>query len=177
MLRPVFSLALILVLFLSGCSQLPGFAAPTATPTFIPTPVPTPEKFSITGRVVDMDGNPIWGASVISQGSNTASDPDGWFDLPSENNPEWITVKSDGYISRTRAGAPGLPVLFRLTPDDGKTIVIHFGGDTMFGRRFFDPNEDDNTSDGLLSTSPDVESHFKLLEPVKPLLENADFTV
>ena len=177
MLRPVFSLALILVLFLSGCSQLPGFAAPTATPTFIPTPVPTPEKFSITGRVVDMDGNPIWGASVISQGSNTASDPDGWFDLPSENNPEWITVKSDGYISRTRAGAPGFPVLFRLTPDDGKTIVIHFGGDTMFGRRFFDPNEDDNTSDGLLSTSPDVESHFKLLEPVKPLLENADFTV
>jgi poly-gamma-glutamate synthesis protein (capsule biosynthesis protein) len=124
-----------------------------------------------------MDGNPIWGANITSQNNSTTSAPDGWFEMTSENTPQWITVKSDGFISRTRAGAPGLPVLFRLTPDDGKTTVIHFAGDTMFGRRFFDPNEDDDISDGLLSTTPDVQSHFKLLEPVKPLLENADFTV
>jgi hypothetical protein len=38
-----------------------------------------------------------------------------------------------------------------LTPDDGKTIVIHFAGDTMFGRRFYDPNEDTFTA--MVATS------------------------
>ena len=165
-----------LVIFLSGCSYLPG-TLPTVTPTLTPTLVPPPQKFSITGRVVALDGNPIGDASVVSQSGNTTSDHDGWFDLPSENTPQWITVQSEGFISRTRAAAPGIPVLFRLTPDDGKTVVIHFAGDTMFGRRFYDPNEDDDTSDGLLSINPDVEAHLKLLAPVKPLLENADFTV
>ncbi len=176
MTRSAFSLLLILTFFLSSCSHSPG-TIPTATPTFTPTLVPTPQKFSITGRVVDMDGNPIQGASIASQNNNTTSNHDGWFDLPSESTPQWITAKTDGFISRTRAAASGIPVLFRLTPDDGKTVVIHFAGDTMFGRRFYDPNEDDDTSDGLLSLNPDVEAHLKLLAPVKPLLENADFTV
>jgi poly-gamma-glutamate synthesis protein (capsule biosynthesis protein) len=86
-------------------------------------------------------------------------------------------VASSGFISRTRAAAPGIPVLFRLTPDDGRTLVIHFAGDTMFGRRFYDPNEDDYTADGLLPLDPTVDDHMRLLAPVKPLLENADFTV
>jgi poly-gamma-glutamate synthesis protein (capsule biosynthesis protein) len=68
-------------------------------------------------------------------------------------------------------------VLFRLSPDDGKTTVIHFAGDTMFGRRFYDPNEDDYTADGLLPLVPSVDDHLKLLAPVSPLLQSADFTV
>jgi len=172
MTRPAFSLLFILALFLSSCLYLP-----TAVPTATTTLAPTPQKFSITGRVVDMEGNPLQGANVASQNSNTISDHDGWFDLQSENTPQWITVKSDGFISRVRAAVPGAPVLFRLTPDDGKTITIQFGGDTMFGRRFFDPNEDTDTSDGLLSPDPDVEAHLKLLAPIEPLLGKADLTV
>jgi len=164
----------ILITLLSGCSYLPGGAVPTATPS----PTTPPPKISFTGRVIDMDGNPIRGASVASKNSSATSAEDGWFDLPTENNsPQWITVKSDGFITRTRAAAPGIPALFRLTPDDGKTIVIQFGGDTMFGRRFFDPNEDGDTSDGLLSSDPDSEAHLKLLAPIQPLLGKADLTV
>ncbi|MCI0554055.1 MAG: CapA family protein, partial [Anaerolineae bacterium] len=129
------------------------------------------------GRVVDIDGIPIPGAAVESTNNTTVSETDGWFRFPSEGLPQWIKVTSSGFISRTRAAAPGIPVLFRLTPDDGKTMVIHFAGDTMFGRRFFDPNEDDYTADGLLPLDPTVEDHVRLLEPIKPLLENADFTV
>jgi len=174
MTRLTFSLLLISALLLSGCSYLPGRALPTATPTS----EPPPPKLNFTGRVVDMDGNPMQGASIESQNSNTTSDADGWFDLSSENSsPQWITVKSDGFLSRTRAAAPGIPALFRLTPDDGKTIVIQFGGDTMFGRRFFDPNEDGDTSDGLLSTDPDSEAHLKLLAPIQPLMGKSDLTV
>jgi poly-gamma-glutamate synthesis protein (capsule biosynthesis protein) len=124
-----------------------------------------------------MEGNPIPGASVESTTSSVTSEADGWFRFPSQSLPQWIKVTSPGFISRTRAAAPGIPVLFRLTPDDGMTMVIQFAGDTMFGRRFFDPNEDDYTADGLLPLDPSVEDHLRLLAPITPLLENTDFTV
>jgi poly-gamma-glutamate synthesis protein (capsule biosynthesis protein) len=47
----------------------------------------------------------------------------------------------------------------------------------MFGRRFFDPNEDGDTADGLLPPDPDVEAHLKLLAPIEPLLGKSDLTV
>lgn len=173
MSRLVFLLLLILSFFLSSCSHLPDQPLPTATAV----PTPQPQKYSFTGRVVDMDGKPIEGASVNSQNNRTTSNNDGWFDLPSEGMPEWITVKSDGFLSRTRAAAPRAPVLFRLTPDDGKTMVIQFAGDSMFGRRFFDPNEDGDTADGLLPPDPDMGAHLKLLAPIEPLLGRSDLTV
>lgn len=173
MIRSVFLRLLIGSLFLSGCSAINEQSLPTATVV----PEPSPQKYSFTGRVIDMDGNPIEGASVNSQTNHTTSNNDGWFDLPSEGIPEWITAKSNGFISRTRAAAPSIPMLFRLTPDDGKTIVIQFGGDTMFGRRFFDPDEDGDTTDGLLPPDPDVEAHLKLLAPIEPLLGKSDLTV
>jgi poly-gamma-glutamate synthesis protein (capsule biosynthesis protein) len=173
MMRYIFTLLLILSLFLSGCSNLSEQSLPTPTAH----PEPTAQKYSFTGRVVDMDGNPIAGARLNSQTNHATSNKDGWFDLPSEGLPEWITAKSDGFISRTRAATPSMPILFRLTPDDGKTIVIQFAGDTMFGRRFFDPNEDGDTTDGLLPPDPDVEAHLKLLAPIEPHHGKSDLTV
>jgi hypothetical protein len=73
--------------------------------------------------------------------------------------------------------APTGPALVRLTPDDGETISIHFVGDAMFGRRFYDRNEDGNTSDGLLRPGAGPREHHDLLRPVQPLLENAHLTV
>jgi poly-gamma-glutamate capsule biosynthesis protein CapA/YwtB (metallophosphatase superfamily) len=167
------SLLLILSLFLPGCSNLTDQSIPTTTAI----PTPQPPKYSFTGRVIDMDGKPIEGASVNSQTNHTISNNDGWFELPSEGMSEWITAKSDGFIPRTRAASSSTPILFRLTPDDGKTILIQFGGDTMFGRRFFDPNEDGDTTDGLLPPDPDVEAHLKLLAPIEPLLGKSDLSV
>jgi poly-gamma-glutamate capsule biosynthesis protein CapA/YwtB (metallophosphatase superfamily) len=172
-IRLILPLLLILVLFLPGCSNLTDQSIPTTTAI----PTPQPPKYSFTGRVIDMDGKPIEGAILDSQTNHTISNNDGWFELPSEGMPEWITAKSDGFISRTRAAAPSNPLLFRLTQDDGKTIVIQFGGDTMFGRRFFDPNEDGDTTDGSLPPDPDVEAHLKLLAPIEPLLGKSDLTV
>jgi poly-gamma-glutamate synthesis protein (capsule biosynthesis protein) len=173
MIRVVFSLLLILSLFLPGCSNPTDQSLPTATTIA----TPPPQKYSFTGRVIDMDGNPIEGASVNSQTNHTTSNNDGWFELPSKGVTEWVTAKSDRFISRTRVASPSTPILFRLTPDDGKTIVIQFGGDTMFGRRFFDPNEDGDTTDGLLPPDPDAEAHLKLLAPIEPLLGKSDLTV
>ena len=47
----------------------------------------------------------------------------------------------------------------------------------MFGRRFYDPDEDGDTSDGLLALDAGVEDHLAILRDVRPLLGNADITV
>ena len=190
--RAPLSLLLVLTFLLSSCSNIPG---PMPEPMqLLNTPVPeaigtlplstvTPisdgqaatQEFS--GRVVDMDGNPIRDAQVETLAGETFSDQDGWFRFSGQELPQWVKVTAPGFISRTRATAPGIPVLFRLTPDDGKTTVIHFAGDTMFARRFFDPNGDGSLIDAVLPLQPSVDDHLRLLVPVRPLLENADFTV
>ncbi len=132
----------------------------------------------IKGRVVSLEGNPIEGALVTTSSEQTKTDPDGWFQLVAAGtDPQWVTVNHQSFISRTRAAAPNAPVLVRLTPDDGQTIALHFTGDVMLGRRFYDPNEDGNTNDGLLQPDSGVEAHKALLKHVQPLLENADLTI
>ena len=189
MTRSFFSFLLILAVFLSACQNLPATPAPTTSPAptvHVATPAlatvtPPPEQGNsvreFVGRVVDMDGAPIQDAQVESSGNGTFSDQDGWFRFSGPGLALWVKVTAPGFISRTRAAAPGIPVLFRLTPDDGKTTVIHFAGDTMFARRFFDPHGDGSLIDAVLPLQPSVDDHLKLLRPVQPLLENADFTV
>lgn len=163
----------VFVLMISACSS------PPSTPTPIPTnTTPTTEEMkNISGRVVDLDGTPVSGANISTDDGDVLSDAQGWFHVPSSQKPQWISVTKSGFISRTRAAEPGVPVLIRISPDDGKTIVINFGGDVMFGRRFFDPNEDGDPSDGLLPANPNVQDHLKLLAPIQPLLETGDLTI
>ena len=189
MTRSTFRFLTILAIVLSGCSNLPAPTQSQNKPTpgailgssSISTLTPSPAQQSLgedfLGRVVDMDGKPIAGAQIESLNNTTTSDKEGWFQFPSAGLSQWIKVTSPGFISRTRAAAPGVPVLFRLSLDDGKTVVLHFAGDTMFGRRFFDPNGDNFIEDALLPPEPTVDDHMKLLAPVQPLLEDADLTV
>lgn len=141
----------------------------------------TIEAEVITGRVISLAGQPISGALVSSLAgeaiSNAISNAEGWFEIPALSSVQWVTVRHSDYLSRTRATKQGEPVLFRLTPDDGETVAIHFGGDSMFGRRYYDPNEDGNTEDGLLPLGAGAEKHLALLKWVRPLLENADISV
>jgi len=152
-----------------------------ANVTSVPTTSTASNQFvskDFLGRVIDINGSPISEARVSTEAGSSLSDSQGWFHLASTNeNPQWITVTKTGFITRTRAAEPDVPVLFRISPDDGKTIVLNFGGDTMFGRRFFDPNEDGDPSDGLLPLNPSVQDHLKLLAPIQPLLKSSDLTV
>lgn len=132
----------------------------------------------ITGRVISLTGLPIQGAKVSTSAGQATSNATGWFEIPASSaSVQWVKVKHPNYLSRTRAAQAGEPVLFRLTPDDGQTVAIHFGGDTMFGRRYYDPNQDGNTEDGLLPNDAGTEEHLALLKWVRPLLENAHITV
>lgn len=131
----------------------------------------------ILGKVIDLAGQAIANASVKNNQAQTQTDSGGWFSLVGSGKPEWVTVQHNDYLSRTRAAHAGQQaVLFRLTADDGETLSFNFTGDTMAGRRFFDPAEDGQRELGLISPQMDIEEHVALLKPVQPLLANADVT-
>ena len=102
--------------------------------------VPVTAK-EFTGKVIDTNGSAISGADISIGSTTVTSDDKGWFHATSDDGlPKWVAVNKTGFIPRTRAAEPGVPVLIRLSPEDGKTIVLSFAGDVMLGRRFYDPN-------------------------------------
>ena len=169
----------------------PNVAAPatvvTPPPTRPPFPTDTPATpagaamttAALQGVVLDLDGVPVAGARVLAvgQAEDAVTGADGTFSLPSPGHPAWIRVTHPDFLPRTRAAAPGMPTVVRLTPDDGRTIALHFVGDTMFGRRYYDPDEDGRPIDGLLPLHADAEDHMALLAPLAPLLGDADLTL
>ncbi len=158
-------------------AAVPTEPAPSATSTVVAfTPTRPIAPATISGRVIGLNGKPVRGALVSTSYEATTSDASGSFRLPSAPSPQWVTARRVGFLSRTRAAAPGSPVLIRLTPDDGRTLSLHFVGDTMVARRFYNRNGDGNTSDGLLQPGDGIAEHLALFSRVQPLLSDADVT-
>jgi poly-gamma-glutamate capsule biosynthesis protein CapA/YwtB (metallophosphatase superfamily) len=136
---------------------------------------------AVQGRVVDMDGFGIAGASVeILQGGAwgpaTTTDGDGHFAAGEDIGSRWIRASATGFFPRVRPAAVGEDTVVRLSEDDGDTIVLEFGGDMMFGRRYYDPDEDGRDGDGLIRRGMEALDIPSLLEGVAPLLSEADIT-
>lgn len=132
---------------------------------------------AISGVVISQDGTPVAGATVATRDQSTVTFADGRFRLETELRNDWVTVSHPDHETRVRAARAGEVVLVRLTPDPAATVTMHFTGDVMFGRRFYDPNEDGDTSDGLLAPGAGVDEHLALLQPIEPLLAAADLTI
>jgi poly-gamma-glutamate capsule biosynthesis protein CapA/YwtB (metallophosphatase superfamily) len=131
----------------------------------------------VTGRVIDLTGDPVAGASISMGDRTTRSRADGTFVLTDPPREAWIRADARGYLPRLKPSAAGRTVLLRLTPDDGKTISLVFGGDVMFGRRFFDPNEDGDPRDGQLGPNSTAADHAALLSGVQASLQAADLSI
>lgn len=139
--------------------------------------VPVYPSLPVRGQVIDLDGQPIAGARVETAEGSVLTAADGSFETPVGRGNRWVTAKHESFVSRTRAASPDAPVLLRLTPNpDGEVVSLLFGGDTMFGRRFYDANGDGQTDDGLIQWNRVLESQRALLEGIKPLISNADLT-
>lgn len=139
-------------------------------------PPPRRVEASISGQVIGLDGRTVAGADVVAGEAHAVTDGQGRFRLTGAHAVQWVTARHPRFLSRTRPAIPGSPVLLRLSPDDGATISLQFGGDVMFGRRFYDRNEDGMALDGLLRPGAGVIAHEALLHGVAPLLGNADVT-
>lgn len=131
----------------------------------------------LIAQLVDEDGQALARLAVRVDGRPVTADADGFVRTPMGGGPELVTVTAPDRLPRTQAVAPGVATVVRLTAADPGTVSVRFGGDVMFGRRFYDRDEDGDRSDGLLDTDPSVAEHAALLSEVRPLLEDADLTV
>ena len=131
----------------------------------------------LIGRVVDLDGKPISGATIRFLQGSTISRPDGWFRAATLRKPQWVEVQRPGFIRRIKALLPGQPALIRLSQDDGETVVIHAVGDVMFGRRFYGLHTADEKIEPQLTPMDSAASHRALLAAIEPLLASADLTI
>ncbi|MEO7665186.1 MAG: CapA family protein, partial [Candidatus Limnocylindrales bacterium] len=131
----------------------------------------------VTGTVIDLAGAPVPGARVAMGEAQALTGADGRFQVRGVAREGWIRADAGGFLPRLRPTYAGDDIVLRLTPDDGHTISMVFGGDVMFGRRFYDPNEDGDPSDGILSPSSTIEDHSRLLRDVAPALQAADLAV
>ncbi len=139
---------------------------------------PAEDGTGLVARIVDEQGRPLARTEVrLGTGETLTTDDDGRVRAPLRGDAQLVTVTAEGHLPRTQAVAPGTPTQVRLTSDPEGTVSLRFGGDVMFGRRFYDHNDDGDRSDGLLRDGASVAEHAALLAEVRPLLEDADVTV
>ncbi len=130
----------------------------------------TPASGRIMGRVVDMDGDPLGGATVsVLEGDRWTdlvhTDALGWFETSRLQGNQWIRVEADGYLPRVRPAGPTDQPLFRLSESDGSTVRLVFVGSTTFGEGYYD-------QDGLgLRHGHELADIVASLDGVAPLLE------
>jgi len=136
---------------------------------------------SVGGTVTDLSGDPVSGARIEAVSTpgetseETRSDDAGQFELPVERS-AWLRTRHPEYLTRVRAVAPGTEPTVRLTPDTGTTVALGFGGDVMFGRRFYETGGDGLSERARIDPQSRAQSHREILRHVQPLLEHADIT-
>ncbi len=161
----------------ASAALLPVALVAVAVAACSPFDADVPADGRVSGQVVDDRGQPVAGATVRGRpGPTVVSDGNGAFeiDVPRAT---MLTATADGYLGRTQAVAPDTRTEVRLSRDAESTASLRFGGDVMFGRRYYDRNEDGDQQDGLLRSGASAEDHAALLEHVAPLLADADLTV
>ncbi|WP_115865168.1 CapA family protein [Halorussus litoreus] len=166
---------------IAGCSgRSPSESTENYSQTRQTSQKPARSSEPVSGRVVDIDGDEIAGATlngiVPTRGSvvETTTDNQGRFEVAEVDEPIWLRATKTGFIGRTVAVAPGTTPRIRLSPRAG-TVALSFGGDVMFGRRFY---EDDDPLEPHFQIRPDdrLESHQTILQYISPLLQDADIT-
>jgi hypothetical protein len=71
-----------------------------------------------------------------------------------------------------QAVAPGDNVRIQL-PSSDETVTFSFGGDVMFGRRFYEDNEDSLSTSFQIDPDDRLQDHKAILNSTEPLLGHA----
>lgn len=95
-------------------------------------PIPTLQRYPLTGRVVNEQGEGLAGATVGEKGraAATVSREGGWFDLWLSHKTGLLTVSNVGYAEAEAAVESGTPVVVRLqvhVPVLDEAVVMAYG--------------------------------------------------
>lgn len=176
----------------SGGSKLPAAVGGRADPGPVSGRVAGADGAPVEGATVEAFRR----GPTVSASTRTAAD--GSFELPVGDAPVWLRVSRADSLPWVRAVAPGtahdvalLPRRGAATPTagggtaggratggdgtdstGGDALSLAFGGDVMFGRRFYVDDTDPLSSSYRLRSSG--ASHRRLLAGVAPLFRTAD---
>jgi poly-gamma-glutamate capsule biosynthesis protein CapA/YwtB (metallophosphatase superfamily) len=165
--RPLLALALLL----AGCGSYHA-------PPLDPPPAPPP-PFDAALVAVDEGGLPVAGAFVaVDGGAPLAAGADGRLALPGLLGPVLAVVSAPGFLpepvvlAREDEGTDvRVRLLARTGPGGARRTVLHFGGDTHFGRRFQAPDRPDTF---VVESGDGGASARALVAAIAPLFAAAD---
>lgn len=131
----------------------------------------------VTG-VITGDAEELADAEVIAyregqRVARTTTNADGSYNLSLGQFPAWVQYGHAEYASVTRAVAPNSTLDLDLIEKDNSVSLV-FGGDVMFGRRYYEPKADPLRTYYQLQRSNRRNSHERLLDSVSPILSDAD---
>ncbi|RJE75716.1 capsule biosynthesis protein CapA [Pseudoalteromonas sp. MSK9-3] len=137
-------------------------------------------------RIVDSANNPIANATVDVSGNKTTTNDNGQALFPEIKLGNYtVVVEGIGYTSSieiTRITESTQEHTVALRRQSSQQATLMFGGDTMFGRRFMDPNlttmtnNVPNVSDALINEASAASSSTAIAQYIKPLFRIADFS-
>lgn len=139
---------------------------------------------TLSGQVVDEQGEAIAGATVTVNGQDVRSNDDGMFRLEmAESDVYTLAYSADGFFPIIHSFSPlelswmendgmsEVPAVTLVARKPGR-VMMAFGGDAMMGRRFSVPYFDEPV---MIREGHEEEDTKALLRHVKPYLELADF--
>lgn len=125
----------------------------------------------LSGLVTDETGAPVSDAEITrSDGQVLRTGADGRFPVESTTV---YTARKSGHLTRAAAGTADSPLRLVLRAEAG-AVSLRFGGDVMFGRRFYEASPERGSH---LKLGASVEDHGRLLSAVTPLLTDSDIAV
>lgn len=143
------------------------------------------DSVTISGSVLDVDGQPLAGAVVALAGVETESDRSGRYQVVAPRRDVYqLQITADGFYAivhgLTRADVSNSNVAqskIKVAPitlverKPGRQLLV-FAGDTMMGRRFVTPPDGEPV---LIEADTAATDMRAVLQHVKPYLELADF--
>ncbi len=138
---------------LAGCSskkssaekQIPPYVG--IPPTEQPFPAAEAPSFAVDILVLDEAEEPLAGAIVELPGATAITNQEGLARLEGLHGPVVSVVSAEGHLTEPVPlgweAAEQIVTVKMLSDNGGSRLVMHFGGDVMFGRRYEDPENGD----------------------------------
>ena len=135
----------------------------------------TPHELDVTLQVVDEAGAALQGVTVRWPDGERTTDDRGKAQLSELTHPVMTVLSQEGYLDEPVPlgwdDDEGTVVVTLLGDAGGRRLVVHCGGDVMFGRRYLDPDEEGEEfgpGDGLVVPGDGGASARALVSDLAP---------
>jgi poly-gamma-glutamate capsule biosynthesis protein CapA/YwtB (metallophosphatase superfamily) len=136
-----------------------------------------PDTYTLGIVAVDEAGQPIPFARVDLDQETLTCDEQGYLKLKGLQAPLLAVLSAPGYLNEPVAlgwASAGRRITVRMFADgDGKRVVMHFGGDVMFGRRY----EAVENGTPLIPADNIAQGASSVVEPIRRLFSLGDYRV